>query len=201
MVRSYLPEEWKKVEFDESISENEVYEVSTHGRIKSFKIDKENGIILKQSSFGGYKRIPLIQKSKRKTARYTHKLVAEAFIKKTSEDQQYVIHLDYNKQNNNVWNLRWATKEEVEEHQKKNPNYQRPVEKIRYSKLTPGRAKMIKRIVTDPNRKTRMKILAKRFGVSTQQLYRIKWGENWGHIKLDKEKRNNKLFPDINESK
>ncbi len=185
MVRSYLPEEWKKVEFDESISENEVYEVSTHGRIKSFKIDKENGIILKQSSFGGYKRIPLIQKSKRKTARYTHKLVAEAFLEKTSEEQQYVIHLDYNKQNNNVWNLRWATKEEKEAHQKNNPAYNSPVKRIRYSKLTPGRVKIIKRMINDPNRKTRMKMIAKQFGVSEMQLYRIKSGENWGHIKVD----------------
>ena len=200
MYRSYLPEEWKMIEFDENISENEMYTISTHGRIKSYKVDRENGIILKQSSFGGYKRIPLKQKTNRRTARYTHKLVAETFIKRTSEEQKHVIHLDYNKHNNNAWNLRWATKEEVETHQKRNPKYQSPVEKIRYSKLTPGRVKMIKRLVNDPNRKTRMKMLAKQFGVSMQQLYRIKWGENWGHIKLDKEKQD-KLFPNQNESK
>ncbi len=194
MVRSYLPEVWKKVKFEESISENEVYEVSTHGRIKSFKIDKENGIILKQSSFGGYKRIPLIQKSKRKTARYTHKLVAEAFLEKTSEDQQYVIHLDYNKQNNNVWNLRWATKEEKEAHQKNNPAYNSSVKRIRYSKLTPGRVKIIKRLINDPNRKTRMKMIAKQFGVSEMQLYRIKSGENWGHITIDDRDKPKGLF-------
>ncbi len=173
------------IEFDENIAEHEVYAISTHGRIKSYKVDRENGMVIKQSSFGGYKRIPLKQKSKKRTARYTHKLVAEAFIEKTSEDQKYVIHLDYNKHNNNVWNLRWATKEEVEMHQKNNPDYQIAVNRITYSKLTPGRVRMIKRIITNPNRKTRMKMIAKQFGVSIQQLYRIKWGENWGHIKLD----------------
>jgi len=188
MYRSYLPEEWKMIEFDENIAEHEVYAISTHGRIKSYKVDRENGMVIKQSSFGGYKRIPLKQKTNRRTARYTHKLVAETFIERTSEDQKYVIHLDYNKHNNNVWNLRWATKEEVEAHQKNNPMYRSASKRITYSKLTPGRVKMIKRIINDPNRKTRMKIIAKQFGVSVQQLYRIKWGENWGHVKLDKKR-------------
>ncbi len=201
MYSSYLPEEWKMIEFDENIAEHEVYAISTHGRVKSYKVDRENGLILKQFPFAGYNRIPLKQKNKRRTARYTHKLVAETFLERTSEDQKYVIHLDYNKLNNNVWNLRWATKEEVAAHQKKNPNYKQPVGRIRYSKLTPGRAKMIKRMVTDPNRKTRMKMIAKRFGVSTQQLYRIKWGENWGHIKLNKDQKSDTLFPDMDELK
>jgi hypothetical protein len=195
MYRNYLQEEWKMIEFDENIAEHEVYAISTHGRVKSYKVDRENGMVIKQSSFGGYKRIPLKQKTNRRTARYTHKLVAETFIEKTSEDQKYVIHLDYNKHNNNVWNLRWATKEEMEAHQKNNPNYRRGNQRITYSKLTPGRVKMIKRIINDPNRKTRMKIIARQFGVSIQQLYRIKWGENWGHIKLVEKNNENNIFP------
>jgi DNA-binding Xre family transcriptional regulator len=39
-------------------------------------------------------------------------------------------------------------------------------------------------ILSDPNRKTRLKIIAKRFGVSEMTLQRIKTGENWGHIKI-----------------
>ena len=35
------------------------------------------------------------------------------------------------------------------------------------------------------SRKTRLKIIAKRFGVSEMQLHRIKTGENWGHVKYD----------------
>jgi len=42
-----------------------------------------------------------------------------------------------------------------------------------------------KRKLLDPKRKTRMKIMAKQFGVSEMQLYRIKSGENWGHITID----------------
>jgi hypothetical protein len=44
----------------------------------------------------------------------------------------------------------------------------------------------------DPNRKTRLKLIAKQFGISEMQLYRIKSGENWGHIKVpEKEEENN----------
>jgi hypothetical protein len=30
-----------------------------------------------------------------------------------------------------------------------------------------------------------LKMLAKQFGISEMQLYRIKSGENWGHVKID----------------
>lgn len=42
----------------------------------------------------------------------------------------------------------------------------------------------LKKKLLDPNRKTRLKILARQFGVSEMQLHRIKTGENWGHIKV-----------------
>jgi DNA-binding Xre family transcriptional regulator len=38
-----------------------------------------------------------------------------------------------------------------------------------------------KKMLADPNRKTRLKILAKRFGVSEMTLHRIRTGENWSH--------------------
>jgi DNA-binding Xre family transcriptional regulator len=42
----------------------------------------------------------------------------------------------------------------------------------------------IKKILANPNRKTRMKIIARRFGISEMQLYRIKSGKNWGHVTI-----------------
>ncbi len=189
MSSSYLPEIWKRIKFDDNISENEVYEISTHGRVKSFKVDKKNGIIIGQSSFAGYKRIPLIQKNNKRTARYTHKLVAETFIEKTDEAQKYVIHLNYDKTNNNVWNLRWVTKKEKEEHQYKHPRYATRYGRIVNAKLTEGRVRMLKKKLFDPNRKTRLKMLAKQFGISEMQLHRIKTGENWGYVKVKENKK------------
>lgn len=95
-----------------------------------------------------------------------------------------VIHLDYNKMNNKVENLKWATKREKELHQFKNPDYIAKNSVIKYSKLTETQAMRLKKKLLDPNRRTRLKILAKQFGVSEMQLHRIKTGENWGHLKV-----------------
>jgi hypothetical protein len=185
MNDNYLPEQWKKIDFGETISEKEAYLISTHGRVKSLKIDKENGILSKLSSFAGYVRIPIVQKSGKRTARYVHKLVAQTFIEKRDESQKFVIHIDYDKQNNKLSNLQWANKEEKEAHLKKDPRFQDPVNRVKNSKLTEGRVRMIKRKLNDPNRKTRLKMLAKQFGVSEMQLHRIKTGENWGYVTID----------------
>lgn len=189
MDDNYLLEKWKKIEFEDTISEKENYQISTYGRVKSFKVDPEFGAIIKLFSVGGYKRLPLMQKSGKRTARYIHKLVAQLFIEKTDSSQKFVIHLDYDKNNNNVWNLLWATKKEKEEHQFSNPKYKNPSTRIRYSKLNEGRVKIIKRKLMDPNRRTRLKMIAKQFGISEMQLHRIKTGENWGYVTIDQKKK------------
>ncbi len=185
MEKDFLFEEWKNINFDDNISEKEIYQISNYGRVRHFKFDPKNGTIVKLAIFQGYERLPILQKSGKKTARYTHKIVAQTFIEKTNTNQQFVIHLDYNKKNNKVWNLKWATKKEKEIHQFSNPRYNDPTSKITRSKLTEGQVKIIKRKLNDPKRKTRIKMLAKRFGVSEMQLYRIKSGENWGHVTID----------------
>ena len=72
------------------------------------------------------------------------------------------------------------------QHNNKNPNVieskRKALENPKYAKLSGGKVRMIKRKIFDPNRKTRMRLIAKQFGVSKMQLYRIKSGENWGHI-------------------
>ena len=42
----------------------------------------------------------------------------------------------------------------------------------------------IKKMLANPNRKTRLRLIAKQFGISEMQLYRIKSGENWGHVEI-----------------
>ena len=42
----------------------------------------------------------------------------------------------------------------------------------------------LKKKLLDPNRRTRLKVLAKQFGVSEMQLHRIKTGENWGDLQV-----------------
>ena len=116
MNESFLPEKWEFIKFPENISEKERYQISSYGRVKSFKIDSEKGMLIKLFKVGGYQRLPIKQKNGKRTARYIHKLVADAFLKKTDDCQTFVIHLDYDKDNNNTWNLDWATKKEKETH-------------------------------------------------------------------------------------
>lgn len=178
-------EKWKPIKFGDTISKNEVHHISSFGRVTTFNSKHKNGTVNKLFAVQGYSRLPLLQKTGKKTARYIHKLVAEAFIEKKSENQQYVIHLDFDKSNNYLYNLAWATKEEKNKHQLNNPKYKSPGSRVRYSKLNEGRVKIIKRKLLDPNRKTRLKMIAKQFGISEMQLYRIKTGENWGYVSVD----------------
>lgn len=179
MIRSYWNERWKEVQFDDGIAENEKFKISNYGRIVNCKGEKEFEI--KKSYINGYQNLPLRQRQNGKsTSRYVHKLVAEHFL--GQNDGIYVIHLNYDKTDNRVENLKWATKREKEIHQYSNPAYKNKPRKRTYSKLTESKVRLIKRKINDPNRRTRMKMIAKQFGISEMQLYRIKTGENWGSV-------------------
>lgn len=180
MVRSFWNEEWKDIVFDDKIVPGLKYKISNYGRILNYNNSVPS--LVKKYYINGYQNLPLKQKRNGKsTSRYVHKLVAEHFLER-KEGDRFVIHLDYDKTNNNVENLKWATKREKEVHQFTNPEYLRTPRKRCYSKLTEAKVKLIKRKINDPNRRTRMKMIAKQFGISEMQLYRIKSGENWGSV-------------------
>ena len=50
-------------------------------------------------------------------------------------------------------------------------------------KLNEAAVKKIKETIANPKRKLTFKQLAAKYNVSEMTLYRIKSGENWGHIK------------------
>lgn len=182
MIRNYYNEEWKDIVFDKKIALHEKYKISNYGRILNCK-GKED-VLVNESFINGYQTLPLKQEiNKKSTSRYVHKLVAEHFLEKG--DGIYVIHLNYNKLDNKIENLKWATKKEKEEHQFSNPEHKNRPRKRTYSKLTENQVRLIKRKINDPNRRTRMKMIAKQFGISEMQLYRIKSGENWSSVTDD----------------
>jgi hypothetical protein len=191
MVRSYWNEEWKELAFEEGALKKQ-YAISNYGRVVSYIETIQNGNIIKGGKLRGYATLPLRPFGKSKTY-YIHKLVAEYFLEKTSEDQQYVIHMDYNKGNNFIENLKWTNKVEMFAHQQKNPTVLEARKKQvgrktdQGHKLTATQVLRLKKKILDPNRKTRLKLIAKQFGISEMQLYRIKSGENWGHIKISDE--------------
>jgi len=189
MIRFFWNEEWKELIFEAGALRKR-YAVSNFGRIASFSDSIENGDLIKGGVLQGYSTLPMRPYGKSKTF-YVHKLVAEFFVAKENDDQTYVIHLDYNKKNNFYKNLKWADKHEMLAHQKENPVVieSREKQKGRLSdqghKLTATQVMRLKMKMNDPNRKTRLKMLAKQFGISEMQLYRIKSGENWGHITVE----------------
>lgn len=189
MIRTFPNEIWKEVIFEPGALKFR-YAVSNHGRLVSYTDKIEDGNLLKGGVLGGYPTFVSRPSGKSKTL-YLHKLVAELFLETPAENATFVIHKDYNKKNNHVNNLAWATKREVEMHQQESPFVKEGRKKRKYAKPTRGHKLTstdvirIKRKIFDPNRKTRLKIIAKRFGISEMQLYRIKSGENWSHIKVD----------------
>lgn len=181
MMNNYNRELWKEIKLDERFSDVEQFMISTDGRVIRKSNSKEE--LLPQRYVNGYEVFyaKLLNHKSKRRAVYVHKTLAETFLEKEDE-HKFVIHLNYDKQDNHIKNLKWASKREKEIHQFKNPHYKTRPKVIPTSKLTETRVRLIKRKLFDPNRKTRLKMIAKQFGVSTMQLHRIKTGENWGHV-------------------
>lgn len=77
------------------------YSVSNKGRVRK----DSNGQIMVLSKNGGYCRITI--------SKHVHRLVASAFLEKPDDDKKcWVDHIDGNRSNNDVSNLRWVTPSE-----------------------------------------------------------------------------------------
>ena len=120
MEQEIKTERWKEIEFESNLSHDK-YEVSHLGRVKSYAIDKENGRIILGGNVNGYRCTTVKFGDKITRQYYVHRLIAETFIDKDSKDQHYVIHKDYNKENNSIYNLQWASEEQLVAHNNKNP--------------------------------------------------------------------------------
>ncbi len=116
-----------------------------------------------------------------------HRLVATYFLKHPNPNQTVVGHLDYNKLNNRVYNLKWMTPEENSIHQQSSPHVindkldRKNNQGIRAtnSKLTVTRVMLLKRML---NEGKPLKLLVKQFKITETQILRIKRGENWANI-------------------
>ncbi len=187
MIKNFRQEQWKMLHRDDW-QDRFVYKVSNYGRVISYLKNPE-GELMNTEKASGYVNFAVRLKNGKYKTYYVHRVVAELFLEK-KEDDRYVIHKNFQKDDNRVNNLAWTTKEEWVQHQfhsphvKENKRKRRLRKVVSYSKLSYAQAVVLKKKLLDPKRKTRIKVLAKQFGVSEMQLYRIKSGENWGDIEV-----------------
>jgi len=191
-IRVYPNEEFKEVILKDKLKLR--YAISNKGRLISFVNDMKFGRELKGGSSDGYRLLKYKLTKDGKTINkhlFFSKLVAELFIPKTDENQTYVLHLDRVRDNDDYRNLKWATREEMIEFSNKSPHVIQAFKnllahnlKSNGRKLTITQVIHIKKLLAKPEQRTRLKMIAKQFGVSEMQIRRIKSGENWGHIKI-----------------
>lgn len=195
MIRTLANEKWKKIDLGYESQYN--YAISNLGRLVSFEKKIEEGRLLKGGEVEGYRifRYKFFDKKKLVNKHvFIHRLVAEYFIAKPKKNQQYVVHVNFKKANNEASNLKWASAEELALHHKKNPSVVKNTkalilrnktqkDKSNY-KLTESKVKEIKKRIFSTGRKLTLKQIADQYKISEMQLYRIKSGENWGHVKV-----------------
>jgi len=114
-----IKEIWKDV-----IGYENLYQISNLGRIKN-----NRGKILKLKTDTNYYLSIRLSKLNRKKYYLIHRLVATHFLP-NPQNKSEIDHIDTNRQNNCVSNLRWVTKKE---------NRNNPITLINYSKAKKGR--------------------------------------------------------------
>jgi hypothetical protein len=89
---------------------NNKYFISSTGRV----INNQTGRILKQQNHYGYRRVTLITDNKETNNLRVHRLVAEAYVT-NPEGKDCVSHINGDRADNVVSNLRWITTQEAQQ--------------------------------------------------------------------------------------
>lgn len=186
MIKRLAAEKWQPLIFSGWKHLRYRYAVSNTGRIASYKEDAlDDGKLLNGSLTTGYRTLNLHRPGNKGTL-YIHREIAKLFLKKSTAAHQYVIHVNHNKLDNHIKNLKWATLRQMITHQQSSPA------KIAYKekqanrtiglKLTASQVKRIKGVLNNNHRSITIKQLAGKYGVSEMTMYRIKSGENWARV-------------------
>ena len=179
-LRKIDDEFWKELQFTDK-----KYEISNYGRIKSYCYDKTKGRLVKPGNIKGFYNVSLRVDGKKRSY-LVHKLTAEYFVSKESDDQTVVIHLDWNKQNNHYKNLQWVTRDESYRrmHQVLQEARKKAGKVVTSSKLRPEDVSVLKGLL---EKGVKQSVIAKLFCISEMQVTRIKRKENWAEIEPSKE--------------
>lgn len=186
MIKKQAGETWKPLSFSGWRQLRNRYAISSTGRICSYKKDLiKHGKILNGSLTTGYRTLNLHRPDNKGTL-YIHREMAKLFLKKSSPKHRYVVHINHNKLDNRIKNLRWATLTEMINHQQGSPAKvaykQKQANRNIGLKLTASQVRAIKNTLANKKRNITIRQLAKNYGVSEMTMYRIKSGENWARV-------------------
>jgi hypothetical protein len=186
MIKKLPGEAWKQLTFEGSKDLRNRYAISSAGRLASYKEEVlQDGKLLNGSLTTGYRTLNL-HRPERKSTLYLHREIARLFLKRPSIRHKYVVHKNHNKLDNRASNLRWATLEEMIQHQQKSPAKiaykKKQAEREVGLKLTATQVRRIKEMLNSENRRLTIKQIAEKYDVSEMTMYRIKSGENWGRV-------------------
>ena len=164
-------EVWKDIEGYEG-----KYQVSDHGRVKSFL----RGKIIIMSNVKttlGYLRVKL-RKDGKETPFPVHRLVGFAFID-LIEGKNEINHIDGNKKNNHVSNLEWCNRSENMRHADRTGlRVMLKGEKNPKAKVTDEQI----RIIRNERKGVLQKYIAEEFNLKQQTVSKIINGKLWPHI-------------------
>ena len=104
MFKLNAGEKFKEVTFAKGSLRNK-YAVSNQGRLISYEKNVKDAKVLAGTLIGGYVTLKVKPKGVDKTI-YIHKLIAQHFAKKATPRHKNVIHLNHNKKDNKVSNLK-----------------------------------------------------------------------------------------------
>lgn len=189
-MASNTKEIWKQItELKGKITKN--YGISNLGNLCSFEKSFNDKTIIQLADNNGFP-VTTVRVNKKSLALFPHRQVANYFLKKPSAKYKYVLHLDHNKANNAVSNLKWATPEQQTEHNKHNPTVKNAIsERLRTGamakKLNDAKVTKLKTELWNPKRKITLKQLANKYNIAEMNLYRIKSGLFWYHIHVEGE--------------
>lgn len=173
-------EEWKTVVvpgYDNTHYSD--YMVSSYGRVKSIKYKKERMLKLLKH-VDDYRLVSMCVNGKPKMY-LVHQLVVWTFMGNQGVD--YVIdHIDANRSNNNINNLRWLTQHDNVKHSIAMGNRGKG-EKSSNVKFKTSDIIKIKKALSKPYYGIGT-ALSKKYNVSPSTISYIKNGEKWTHIKI-----------------
>lgn len=92
------------------------FKLSNWGNVVKMKKGVGPEMPFEPKNIGGYKYISFTTRKSSRETIYLHRLVAEFFVPAKSGDAVFVLHKDYDRNNNHYDNLEWVTNKEFYKH-------------------------------------------------------------------------------------